>query len=60
LEIRIVSLDGGQSRKIELTDRLTQLVRVSPDGKQIAFLIPNQSPEQVWVIDNLRRRTAGR
>jgi Tol biopolymer transport system component len=56
----VVSLDGGQSRRIELTDRLAQRVRVSPDGKQIAFSIPNQSPEQVWVIEDLQRRTAGR
>jgi len=60
LETWTVSLDGGQSRRIELPDRLAQLVRVNPDGKQIAFWIPNQSPEQVWVIDNPLRRTARR
>jgi Tol biopolymer transport system component len=60
LETRIVSVDSGQSRRIELPDRLAQLVRVSPDGKQIAFWIPNQSPEQVWVINNPRGRTARR
>jgi Tol biopolymer transport system component len=60
LETWLVSLDGSQARRVELPDRLAQLARVSPDGKQIAFLIPNQSPEQVWVIDNLQARTAGR
>jgi Tol biopolymer transport system component len=53
LQTWIAPIDCGQSRQIELTDRLAQLARVSPDGKQIAFLIPNQSPQQVWIIENI-------
>jgi Tol biopolymer transport system component len=60
METWIVSLDGRQSRRVELPDRLAQLVRVSPDGRQIAFVVPNQSPEQVWVIEDPYRRAARR
>lgn len=58
METRIASLDGGHPRRIELSDRLAQLARISPDGKQIAYVIPNQSPQQVWVIQDPVRRTA--
>ena len=40
----IVSVEGGAARQ----------VRVHPDGKHIAFWMPNNTPEQVWVVENVR------
>jgi len=59
-ETWIVPIDGGGPRRIELNDRFARLVRVHPDGKQIAFWIPNETPEQVWVVENVWSGTAER
>ena len=59
-ETWIVPIDGGQPRRLDMTDRYARHVRVHPNGKQIAFWIPNQTPEQVWVVENVWSSTAGR
>lgn len=56
-ETWIVPANGGQSRLIDLGDRFARQVRVHPNGKQIAFWIANQTPEQVWVVENLHPKT---
>jgi Tol biopolymer transport system component len=50
----IVPVEGGATRKIELNDPWARQVRVHPDGKRIVFWIPNNTPEQVWVVENVR------
>jgi Tol biopolymer transport system component len=55
----MIPIDGGPARKIELNEEAGQL-RVHPDGKQIAYWIPNRTPEQVWVLENLARKLPAR
>jgi Tol biopolymer transport system component len=50
----IVPVEGGAARKIELNEPWARQVRVNPDGKRIAFWIPNNTPEQVWMVENVR------
>jgi Tol biopolymer transport system component len=55
----IVSVEGGATpRKIELNDPWARQVRVHPDGKRIAFWIPNNTPEQVWLVENVRPKAS--
>ena len=53
----IVPVEGGATRKIELNDPWARQVRVHPDGKRIVFWIPNNTPEQVWVVENVRSKS---
>jgi Tol biopolymer transport system component len=56
----IIPADGGAARRIYLNDPWARQVRVHPDGKRIAFWIPNNTPEQVWVVENVHPKPAGK
>jgi Tol biopolymer transport system component len=54
-ELWAVAPEGGQPRKIDLGVARVLDVRVHPDGRQIAFMTRNDTPQEVWVMENLLR-----
>lgn len=52
-EIWTVAPSGGSPRKIDLgVSRILDL-RIHPDGRQIIFTTRNNTPQEVWVMENL-------
>ena len=52
-EIWAVAPAGGQPRKIDLGVARILDLRVHPDGRQIAFMTRNNTPDEVWVMENV-------
>jgi len=52
-EFWLVPITGGQHRKIDVgtTTGLGPMVRVHPDGRQIAF-VAGENKQEVWVLEN--------
>ena len=48
----MVTLSGGQPRKIDLGLEATRGARVHPDGKRVVFIAPDNETRDVWVMEN--------
>jgi Tol biopolymer transport system component len=44
---------GGEPRKIDLGATRILDFRVHPDGRQIAFMTRNDTPQEVWAMENM-------
>jgi len=53
-EFWLVPTAGGQPRKIDVgpTTGLGPVVRVHPDGRQIAYVVGDWTKQEVWVLEN--------
>ncbi len=52
-ELWAVDPAGSEPRKIDLGVNRILDFRVHPDGNQIAFMTRNDTPQEVWVMENL-------
>ena len=55
----VVSAQGGDPRKLDITLPLLRDLRVSPDGQRIAFTA-GEDQQEVWEIANLGVGKGGR
>ena len=53
-EFWLVPTAGGQPRKIDVgtAPGLGPVVRVHPDGRQIAYVVGDAAKQEVWVLEN--------